>query len=150
MKRMHPDLFTVLYDVDIAGRRCQMVGNRFLKDIPDKVAVIVHRAYGDGEYARLRREWLSCGERGGVLVGTAIAPREREVMHEAMQLGYRVIWLMEKGFEPLYKPHGRAFDACVEGRLLMVSPWAYHTRHVTISREQCLWLNRMAEAVVGL
>lgn len=35
----------------------------------------------------------------------------------------------------------------VEGRkpLLQVSPWEYHMNRSTISREQCLQLNRLAE-----
>jgi hypothetical protein len=47
--------------MEVAGEQCQVVGNRFLLNIPDKVAVIVHRRYTDEENARLREEWLSCG-----------------------------------------------------------------------------------------
>jgi hypothetical protein len=66
-----------------------------------------------------------------------------------MERGYRVIWVRENGFPPLYKPTGRAFDACSEGCLLMISPWEYHTERRTISREQCLKLNRLVEIIVG-
>ena len=54
IKRQTPQLFTVLHDREIAGRKCQLVGNRFLLDVPDKMAVIVHRRYTDAENARLR------------------------------------------------------------------------------------------------
>ena len=52
---------TVLSGMEVAGRSCQIVGNRFLLDIPDKMAVIVHRRNTDEENARLRDEWLACG-----------------------------------------------------------------------------------------
>ena len=39
VKRMNPGLFTVMQNKEVAGRKCQMVGNCFLLDIPDKVAV---------------------------------------------------------------------------------------------------------------
>lgn len=148
IKRLHPALFTTLNYIDIAEWHCQLVGNRFLLDIPQKVAVIVHSAYSDKEYAEYKKEWLACGEAGGVLVSAAIARREKEVMREAMNRGYRIILARENGFPPLYKPSGESFDACSSGRLLQISPWEYHMERRTISREQCLMLNRLVEDIV--
>lgn len=147
VKRMNPRLFTVMLDKVVVGRRCQMVGNCFLLDIPDKVAVIVHRRYSEGEVARLREEWLACGERGGVLVSAAISTKEKEILREAMNRGYRIVLLRENGFPRLYKPCGESFDACSEGLLLQISPWEYHMEKKTITREQCLELNEMAERI---
>ena len=59
------------------------------KAILNKVAIIVHSAYSDEEFADYKQKWLACGERGGVLVSAAIAIREKEVMREAMNRGYR-------------------------------------------------------------
>ena len=148
IKRLRPDYFTTLNYADIAEWHCQLVGNSFLLDIPQKVAVIVHRAYSDKEYAEYRKKWLACGEAGGILVSAAIAPREKEVMREAMNRGYRIIFVRENGFPPLYKPSGESFDACSDGRLLQVSPWEYHMKRRKISREQCLMLNRLVEEIV--
>ena len=145
IKRLHPEYFTVLHQVQLMDLPCQTVGNRFLLDIPDKAAVIVHRAYSDQEFEEYRRNWLALGEAGGVLISAAVAPREKAVMREAMNRGYRLILLRENGFPPLYKPSGEAFNACSEGRLLQVSPWPYHMQRRIISREQCLILNRLAE-----
>ena len=149
IKRLHPDYFTTLNYADIAEWHCQLVGNRFLLDIPQKVAVIVHSAYSDQEYAEYRERWLSFGEAGGILVSAAIATREKEVMREAMNRGYRLILVRENGFQPLYKPAGESFDACSDGRLLQVSPWEHHMERRRISREQCLMLNRLVETIVG-
>lgn len=149
IKRLHPDYFVTLNYADIAEWHCQLVGNRFLLDIPQKVAVIVHNAYSDQEYAEYRARWLSCGEAGGILVSAAIAAREKAVMREAMDRGYRLILVRKNGFPPLYKPVGESFDACFEGRLLQVSPWAYRMERRLISREQCLMLNRLVEHIAG-
>ena len=147
IKRLHPDFFTTLNYIDIAEWHCQIVGNRFLLDIPQKVAVIVHSAYSDKEYAEYKKEWLACGEAGGILVSAAIATREKEVMREAMNRGYRIIFVRENGFPPLYKPSGESFDACSNGRLLQICPWEYHMERRIISREQCLMLNRLTEEI---
>lgn len=147
MKRLYPELFTVLTGMEVVGEQCQVVGNRFLLDIPDKMAVIVHRRYTDEENARLREEWLACGERGGVLVSAAISPKEKEVLREAMNRGYNIILLRENGFPKLYKPAGEAFDACAAGLLLQISPWEFHMEKKVITRAQCLHLNAMAERI---
>lgn len=147
IKRLHPDYFTTMHYRDIAEWHCQLVGNSFLLDIPDMVAVIVHSAYTDKEYEDYKRKWLACGERGGVLVSASIATREKAVMREAMNRGYRLIIVRENGFPPLYKPAGESFDACSDGRLLQVSPWEYHMQHRIITREQCLILNRLVETI---
>ena len=149
LKRRNPELFTVVNGMNIAGEQCQVVGNRFLLDIPDKMAVIVHRRYTDEENARLRDEWLACGERGGVLVSAAISPKEKEVLREALNSGYRIILLKENGFPKLYKPAGEAFDACAEGLLLQISPWEFHMQKKVITRAQCLHLNAMAENIAA-
>lgn len=150
LKRLHPDYFTTMQYKDIAEWHCQLVGNSFLLDIPDKVAVIVHSAYNDQEYEDYKRQWLACGERGGVLVSASIATREKMVMREAMNRGYRIISVRENGFPPLYKPAGESFDACSAGQLLQVSPWEYHMERRTISRNQCLILNRLVETITRL
>ena len=147
VKRMNPGLFTVMQNKEVVGRRCQMVGNCFLLDIPDKVAVVVHRRYSEGDLRRLREEWLACGERGGMLVSAAISTKEKEVLREAMNRGYRIVLLRENGFPRLYKPCGESFYACSEGLLLQISRWDYHMEKKTITREQCLELNEMAERI---
>jgi len=150
LKRRHPDLFLTIRDINIAERNCQMIGNRFLLNIPDKHPVIVHRAYSDFEYEALKAQWLAAGEAGAVLVSAAIAQKEKEVMRTAMDRGYSIILLRENGFPDLYKPSGEAFDACADGRLLLICPWRYHSQQTVISRSQCLQLNHLAEDIAKM
>ncbi|MCC8174933.1 MAG: hypothetical protein LIO91_00655 [Bacteroidales bacterium] len=145
LKRSHPHLFTTVYGINVAGHEYQIFGNQFLLDIPDKEAIVVHRADNDSDFARKRQAWLACGERGGVLVSAAIAEREKQVMREAMDRGYCLILLRNNGFPEVYKPNGEAFGACAEGLLLQISPWDYRPERRVITREECLFLNGMAE-----
>lgn len=147
VKRQHPEYFTIVRQRNIGEWSCQMVGNQSLLAYPKKAAVVVHHAWSEEEYEEKRRKWLALGEKGGVLISAAIATREKEVMREAMNRGYRLIVLRENGFPPLYKPAGESFDACSNGTLLQISPWEYHMNRRTISREQCLQLNRLAELI---
>ena len=147
LKRQNRDLFTVQREHRVLDYTLQMVGNIFLIDYPDKAAVIYHHYYTEDEFARLAEEWLECGRRGGVLVSAAVHPREKEVMRTAFERGYKVIKLHKDGFSSFYKPVGRSFDACAEGRLLEISPWEYKARREVITREECLFLNRLAQAV---
>jgi hypothetical protein len=138
-----------MHQVNIGKWRCKAVGNRFLLNNPEKAAVVVHSAYNDAEFAELKAKWLALAENGGVLISAAIAKREKEVMREAMDRGYCLIYLRENGFPDYYKPSGESFTACSEGRLLQISPWDYHMQRKTISREQCLMLNRLAEEIAN-
>lgn len=147
VKLQHPEFFTIVRQRSIGEWSCQMIGNQALLAYPEKAAVIVHRAYSDEEYEQMKRRWLALGENGGVLVSAAIAAREKAVMREARNRGYRLIVLRENGFPPLYKPAGESFDACFSGTLLQISPWEYHMNRCTISRNQCLQLNRLAELI---
>ncbi len=144
-KTSHPDWFHALQHQVVAGRDCQVIGNRFLLDVPDKRAVIIHRRYTQEERKRLFEEWMRAGRAGAVLVSAGIAKDEQRVINEAFLRGIAVIKLCQYGFGPLYKPKGRLFDACREGRYLEVSPWPASTLKETITREQCLALNAMAE-----
>jgi len=150
IKYKNPTLFTVFHDREICGHKCQIVGNQFLLDIPEKMAVIVHNAYTDADFEHYKQEWLECGKQGGVLVSAAIAPREKEVMREAMELGYKVILLRENGFPQLFKPSGKSFYSCAQGLLLQICPWDFHFDRREIKRKQCLILNKLAEDIAGL
>ena len=149
VKRQHPEYFTIVRQRNIGEWSCQMVGNQALLSYPKKAAVVVHSAWSDEEYEKRKQKWLALGEKGGVLISAAIATREKVVMREAMNRGYRLIVLRENGFPPLYKPAGESFDACSNGTLLQISPWEYHMNRRTISREQCLQLNRLAELIAS-
>ena len=68
-------------------------------------------------------------------------------MRAAFNNGFPVIILQENGFAPLAKPGGKRFDACAQGKLLMLAPWQHHNDKRKIKRFQCLALNEMARVI---
>lgn len=85
---------------------------------------------------------------GAVLVSPCISPGEKEIARAGLDAGWPLIVLLENGFAPMYKPPGRYFDACANGRLLMLAPFPHHREKRTITREQCLTLNEWAKAIL--
>jgi len=130
------------------ARACPAIGNRFLLDRPVKRQVQVSRSISAEALADLKGELLYAAEHGAVLVSPCISPGEKEIARAALDAGLPLIVLVENGFAPLYKPPGRYFEACAAGRLLMLAPFPYHRERAAITREQCLTLNKWANAIV--
>ena len=78
-----------------------------------------------------------------VQISRRIAPEALVARQEEL-----LIVLLANGFPPLYKPPGRYFDACADGRLLMIAPFPYLRQRKPITREQCLELNSRAQTIV--
>lgn len=147
-KRANPELFTVVSSQPVGGgHSCAMIGNRYLLSHPLKRQVQISRRISPEALADKKEELLYAAEHGTVLVSPCISPGEKEVARAALDAGLPLIVLLENGFSPLYKPPGRYFDACAAGRLLMLAPFPYHKERRTITREQCLELNTLAQAI---
>ena len=147
IKRSQPDLFKVQHDVHAAGHHFAALGNIFLLDAPQRVAVKCSRQLTKEEIDEQCRRFLYLASEGAVLVSPCISPGEKAVMRAAHEHGYPVIILLENGFAPLAKPGGRRFDACANGKLLLLAPWAHHNERKVISRQQCNNLNDMAQDI---
>ena len=148
VKRNHPEYFTIHQDITISSTSVAAMGNVFLLDYPYKVAVQCSRSMTSNEIEAACNQFLLKAKDGAILVSPCISRGEKEIMKRAFEAGFPQIILLENGFSPMQKPHGRQFDACAEGRLLMVAPWPHHNQSCVITREQCLALNRLADEIV--
>ena len=94
---------------------------------------------------------LSMAEKGAVLISPCISDGEREVARRAMEANAKLITLSNKGFSPLFKPSGRAFDSASEGRLLMLAyaGWPYCPGEKKMTRFDACALNRIAQLMAG-
>lgn len=45
-------------------------------------------------------------------------------------------------------PGHQYFDACANGRLLLLAPWPHQNERIPLTRAMCLALNKMAENIV--
>jgi hypothetical protein len=94
---------------------------------------------------------LSMAAKGAVLISPCISDGEREIARRAMEANAKLITLSNKGFSPLFKPSGRAFDSASEGRLLMLAPagWPYCPGEKKMTRFDACALNRIAQLMAG-
>lgn len=103
------------------------------------------------EFGEKLKMLLSMAEKGAVLISPCISDGEREIARRAMEANAKLITLSNKGFSPLFKPSGRAFDSASEGRLLMLAPagWPYQPGEKKMTRFDACALNRIAQLMAG-
>ena len=147
MKRLHPEFFRVQRNVQVGSYEFSAIGNRYLLSHPVRLQVQCSRRLTQEEIAQQTSYYLGLAKSGAVLVSPSISPGEKAIMRAAFDAGYPLILLQENGFTELAKPGGARFDACAEGRLLILAPWEHHNQRLTINRSQCLSLNDMARAI---
>ena len=94
---------------------------------------------------------LARARQGAVLLSPCVSEGEREVARRAFAEKLPLVVLRNKGFAPLEKPSGRYFDACAEGRLLLLAPaaWPHVPGEKPMTRRDALVLNRLAQALSG-
>ena len=147
MKRLHPEFFRVQRNVKVGIYEFSAIGNRYLLTHPVRLQVQCSRRLTETEIAQQKAYYLEQAKRGAVLVSPSISPGEKTIMRAAFDAGCPLILLQENGFTDLAKPRGARFDACAEGRLLILAPWEHHNQRLAIQRNQCLSLNEMARVI---
>ena len=176
VKRAHPELFRVLRDLkwrspsDRREMHFAAIGNEALLSAPEILQIQCSRryfAYGRDAKGNVMRDrppavitpefeektdtLLAAAEHGAVLVSPCISHGEKEIARRAFAAGRRVVTLSNKGFSPLYKPGGKLFEQCADGRLLMLAPvgWPYLPGEKKITRMDACVLNRIAQLIAG-
>ena len=153
-KCLKPGYFRVQKDMEIGGRKFDGVGNVAL--LTEEGFSTVHvrstmvKAAEDGDDAPLRNYMNSCvlmARKGLVMVSPFISTQAKQVMQVLLQERHPFILLTDNGFRDYYKPADALFDACAEGRLLIISPWPHQEGKHHITRSECMALNAMAEEI---
>ena len=153
-KRLKPGYFRVQKDIEIGGRTYDGVGNVALLMAehfePVHVRSTMVKAAEQGHAESLRNYMNGCvlaARKGVVMVSPFISPQEKQVMQVLLQEQRPFVLLADNGFRDYYKPADDLFDACADGRLLILSPWPYDGGKRHISRSECVALNAMAEEI---
>ena len=152
-KRLMPGFFRVQKGIEIGGRSFDGVGNVALLNAEHYDVVHVRsiwvKAAEQGDSQTLRDYMNSRvlkARKGVVMVSPFISQQEKQVMQVLINEQHPFILLADNGFREYYKPSDALFDACAEGRVLILSPWSYDAGKRHISRADCVSLNNMAEA----
>jgi hypothetical protein len=153
-KRLKPGYFRVQKDIEIGGRKYDGVGNVALLLAehyePVHVRSVMVKEAEQGHAESLRNYMNGCvlaARKGVVMVSPFISPQEKQVMQVLLQEQRPFVLLVDNGFRDYYKPADDLFDACADGRLLILSPWPYDGGKRHISRSECVALNAMAEEI---
>ena len=141
IRKAHPDFFRRINTLNVGGKNYQAYGNIHLLDNPFREQVVVHRADSEHTKARKRERWLYAAANAGVLVSPFISPAEKAIQAQACDEGGRFVLIVPEPFPEKYKPTGKNFALCEEGRLLIVSAGIDEK---TLSRSSCLKMNALA------
>ena len=59
--------------------------------------------------------------------------------------------MQNRSFSPLYKPGGKLFETCADGRLLMLAPaaWPYQVNEKPMTRFDATAMNRLCQWIAG-
>ena len=145
IKRLHPEYFTRLDTLTVAGLQMEAMGNRFLLDKPQKFQIQCSRHMTPEEIEHYKESILEqARHKGGIVVSPCISPGEQQIATAAMSESIPLIVLLLKGFPPFFKPQPRYQEACIEGRLLMLAPFPYQNEKLENMRQRCLYLNSIA------
>lgn len=129
------------------------MGNPFLLDAPLLVSVRLSTATPPAKLEELIAKLGAKAERGVVLVSPWISPGEKAVKAEALARGGRIVHLLAEGMDRYYKPGGRDFDFCSQGRMLLLSPFAPRlpqAPRANYGKARFEWLNLAASAIGDL
>ena len=91
---------------------------------------------------------MSMAKTGTVLVSPAISKGEQVVMRSVMDAHLPLVFITPWGFNKFSKPGHQYFEACANGRLLLLAPWPHQNERIPLTRAMCLALNKMAEDIV--
>ena len=103
------------------------------------------------EYRERKDELFAAVKHGAVLLSPCVSDGERQIAREALAARLKLITMANKGFSKLQKPSGRYFDACAEGRLLMLAPaaWPYQPGEKPMTRFDATAMNRLCQWIAG-
>ena len=149
IRRLHPDYFRVRFGITVAGRQYAAIGNRMLLRHPEIIQVQLSRHFTDDELAVRVEALLRQARHGAVLISPAISKGEQMVMRRAMDENLPLIFITPWGFNTFSKPGHQYYEACADGRFLILAPWEHHNNRIPLTREMCLQLNAMAAEIAA-
>ena len=145
----HPNLFNKAQRVRILDIELDVFGNFHLLKHPQIAAAVVSSRYTPEQRASYERAWEETIRGQGVLVSPFISKPEQELMHRVIEEGGSIIRLIPDGIPPRYKPSGKEFTLCAEGRCLHIGMPRQSMHKEELRRNKCLLLNNLARWIAS-
>ena len=132
--------------IHLNGRDYIIYGNFFLLKNPVISNVRFSRKYSRSELGNRCREWEETIRSNGVLVSPFIHDKEKEYRDLAIENGASLIHFTRNPIGERFKPGGKFFDLCAEGRLLLISTYQ-SGQGAKLTRAEAMAMNSLAEAI---
>lgn len=145
----YPHLFERMQCVEIGDKEMDLFGNFQLLQHPIITPVIVSSRYTTEEKDKWEKAWDETIRSHGALVSPFISEAERTLMDRAIEEGASIIRILPDGLPPRYKPSGKEFDLCAQGRCLHVGPPRPSRRKHQLTRRECMEYNEIAKWIAS-
>lgn len=150
IKRAYPDLFKRYLHLKIGNWEYAAYGNVFILRKSEILPIRIHRRWTNAEFDEYEERCLKEIEEGAIPISPFIHKREKAIRDETIKMGGSLIILKDIGFEDRFKPRGKEFELCAEGRLLLLAPWQDNTgRKSTAGYTEFHSMNDMAAEIAG-
>lgn len=143
-RKMHPEFFSSPVILTIDEEQYAAFGNILLLRKLHPIPVIVSSKYSENQLKEFETGWREATREHKALASPFISKAEKSIREEILLNGGAIVEILDNGFPEKYKPWGRNFDLCMEGRLLQIAPIAYNTSKTPLSRAKALELNSLA------
>ena len=149
-KRARPNFLRPFFNWQIGSWTYNGIGNRQLLAASWRQNVLISNHHSPKELEAEVNRYVADAKAGCVLVSPAISKGEKCVMRTVFNMKLPTVVVMRNGFTPLSKPKGEQFDACADGRLLMLSAWPHINERIKLTRWDCTQMNLMAQELSRL
>lgn len=149
VKHQCPGFFRLQRNILLEGTTCDMVGNQCLLLAQRMIAVHVRRVWNAEQTRAFMNECILAARKGAVLISPFISEAERAIRDEALKEHLSIIVVHDKPLPELYKPEPMYFDACRDGRILIISPIKGHFSNKDLTYAQCKEMNALSEAIAS-
>ena len=128
-RKQNPDLFRMYRRTEACGLLFTSMGNHFLLDWPDRQLVEMSRSASDEQIQQKLKSVLRAAQNGAVTYTASISKGEQFIARTLREQGFPLVVFLNNGFpeegsphERYFKPGGVYFEACSQGKLLLLEP----------------------------
>ena len=152
-RKQNPNLFRMHRRTEACNMLFTSLGNHFLLDWPDRQLVEMSRNASEEQIQHKLKSMMTAAQNGAITYTASISKGEQFIARTLREQGFPLVVLLNDGFpkegsphERFYKPGGVYFEACSQGKLLLLEPTeqAFNSPFIRQSVEETL--RRKAEA----
>ena len=128
-RKQNTELFRMRRRTEACNMHFTSLGNHFLLDWPNRQLVEMSRNATDEQVQHRLKSVLAAAQNGAVTYTASISKGEQFIAQSLRKQGFPIVVLLNEGFpeegsphERFYKPGGVYFEACSQGKLLLLEP----------------------------